>query len=64
MSCTCGEQWLILVPKKWKKQVQYAWRFDADASWRRLGGQSRLRARLAWSETAAAEEEYVGGDEA
>ena len=23
-----GEQWLILLPEKWNKQVQYAWRFD------------------------------------
>ena len=23
-----GEQWLILLPGKWNKQVQYAWRFD------------------------------------
>ena len=23
-----GEQWLILLPDKWNKQVQYAWRFD------------------------------------
>ena len=23
-----GETWLILLPKKWNKQVQYAWRFD------------------------------------
>ena len=23
-----GEQWLILQPEKWNKQVQYAWRFD------------------------------------
>ena len=23
-----GEQWLILLPKKWNTQQQYAWRFD------------------------------------
>ena len=23
-----GEQWLVLLPDKWNKQVQYAWRFD------------------------------------
>ena len=23
-----GEQWLILLPEKWNKQCQYAWRFD------------------------------------
>ena len=23
-----GEQWLILLPKKWKKQQVYSWRFD------------------------------------
>lgn len=25
---TAGEQWLVLLPKKWNKQVQYAWRYD------------------------------------
>ena len=23
-----GEKWLILLPDKWNKQVQYAWRYD------------------------------------
>ena len=23
-----GEKWLVLLPKKWNRQVQYAWRFD------------------------------------
>ena len=23
-----GEQWLVLLPDKWNKQVQYGWRFD------------------------------------
>jgi hypothetical protein len=23
-----GEEWLVLLPKKWNKHVQYAWRFD------------------------------------
>ena len=23
-----GEQWLILLPKKWNKHVHYGWRFD------------------------------------
>lgn len=23
-----GEQWMVLLPSKWNKQVQYAWRFD------------------------------------
>ena len=23
-----GEKWLILLPQKWNKHVQYAWRFD------------------------------------
>ena len=23
-----GEQWLILLPKKWKKQQVYGWRYD------------------------------------
>ena len=23
-----GEQWLVLLPNKWAKQVQYAWRYD------------------------------------
>ena len=27
-----GERWLVLLPGKWNKQVQYAWRFDPCAS--------------------------------
>ena len=23
-----GEEWLILLPQKWKKQQVYSWRFD------------------------------------
>ena len=23
-----GEKWLVLIPKKWNKHVQYAWRYD------------------------------------
>jgi len=23
-----GEQWLVLLPKKWNKQQHYSWRFD------------------------------------
>ena len=23
-----GEKWLILLPEKWNKHVQYAWRYD------------------------------------
>ena len=23
-----GQQWLVLLPKKWKKQQVYSWRFD------------------------------------
>ena len=30
-----GEQWLILLPKKWNKQVHYGWRYDP----RELGAQ-------------------------
>ena len=25
---SAGEQWLVLLPEKWNRQVQYAWRFD------------------------------------
>ena len=24
-----GELWLVLLPEKWNKHVQYAWRYDA-----------------------------------
>jgi hypothetical protein len=24
-----GEEWLVLLPKKWNKHLQYGWRFDA-----------------------------------
>ena len=25
---SAGEQWLVLLPEKWNRHVQYAWRFD------------------------------------
>ena len=34
-----GEKWLILLPDKWNKQVQYAWRFDPCE----LGPQGRTK---------------------
>ena len=39
-----GEQWLVLLPQKWNKQVHYGWRYDprereaARAERPRLGG--------------------------
>jgi hypothetical protein len=35
-----GEQWLILLPKKWNKQVHYGWRYDP----RELAGGRRTAA--------------------
>ena len=34
-----GEQWLILLPKKWNKHVHYGWRYDP----RDLSGESEQR---------------------
>ena len=35
-----GEQWLILLPKKWNKHVHYGWRFDP----REFGGEREREA--------------------
>jgi hypothetical protein len=35
-----GEQWLILLPKKWNKHVHYGWRFDP----REFGGEREVAA--------------------
>ena len=36
-----GEQWMILLPKKWKQTTLYGWRFDP----RELSGASRTQER-------------------
>ena len=57
-----GEQWLILQPEKWNKQVQYAWRFDPCE----LGVQGRTQPppRAPRVERDGEEEEYMETDDA
>ena len=52
-----GEKWLILLPEKWNKQVQYAWRFDPCE----LGVQGRTQPppRAPRVERDGEEEEYM-----
>ena len=38
-----GEEWLVLLPKKWNKHLQYGWRFDA-CELRAQGAQGARRA--------------------
>ena len=41
-----GEKWLVLLPKKWNKHVQYAWRYDpSELGVRPASPQQRARAR-------------------
>ena len=59
-----GEQWLILLPDKWNRQVHYGWRFDpaqlrqdkereAGASGRAQGVRGRRRGCRAAAEDSA-----------
>ena len=56
-----GEKWLVLIPKKWNKHVQYAWRFDPRA----LGaqGSARARPRAPRIEPEQDQEEFLGADQ-
>ena len=51
-----GEKWLVLLPKKWNKQVQYSWRFDPCE----LGapGHARVPPRAPHFERAEPDDEY------
>ena len=58
-----GEQWLILLPEKWNKQVQYAWRYDPCEL--ESHGRAKPPPRAPRVERDGAEEDYVvTGDEA
>ena len=52
-----GEQWLILLPEKWNKQVQYAWRYDPCEL--APAGRPKPAPRGPRVERDGAEEEYV-----
>ena len=57
-----GEKCLVLLPKKWNAQVQYAWRFDP----RELPGQAgrtRPPPRAPRVERGAPEDEYLATDD-
>ena len=56
-----GEKWLVLIPKKWNKHVQYAWRFDPCE----LGaqGSARARPRAPRIDPEQDQEEFLGADQ-
>ena len=59
-SSSSGERWLVLLPEKWNKHVQYAWRFDPcelAASAATATG-ARPAPRRPHFETSEAEEEF------
>ena len=57
-----GERWLILLPKKWNRHVQYAWRFDPCE----LGPQGARKPppRAPRIDECETEDEYLTSDEA
>ena len=60
-SSSSGERWLVLLPEKWNKHVQYAWRFDPcelAASAATATG-ARPAPRRPHFETSEAEEEFL-----
>ena len=52
-----GEKWLVLLPHKWNKQVQYAWRFDPCEL--APPGTARAPPRAPRFEPGVAEDEYL-----
>ena len=56
-----GEQWLILLPEKWNKQVQYAWRFDPCELG--IAGTSKSPLRAPRVERDGAEEDFMVTDD-
>ena len=57
-----GEQWLILLPKNWNKQVQYAWRYD-PCELAPQGGRPREPRAPRVERDGAEEDYYMSGDE-
>ena len=57
-----GERWLILLPKKWNRHVQYAWRFGPCE----LGPQGARKPppRAPRIDECETEDEYLTSDEA
>ena len=56
-----GERWLALLPKKWNKQVQYAWRFDPCELG--IAGTSKSPPRAPRVERDGAEEDFMVTDD-
>lgn len=56
-----GEKWLILLPKKWNKHVQYAWRFAPCEQGSQ--GAPKPAARAPVIDECATDEEYLTSDE-
>ena len=57
-----GEQWLILLPQKWNKHVQYAWRFDLSPPAAPGAGGAHAAARRVREDACETDEEYLTSD--
>ena len=55
-----GEKWLFLLPKRWNKHVQYAWRYAPEEGPQGGSGPPASAPRV---EIAASDDEYLTGDE-
>ena len=56
-----GEQWVILVPDRWNKQVQMAWRYDPCEL--ALPGRAQQQPRAPRVAAYRSDEEYLTDDE-
>ena len=52
-----GEKWLILLPVKWNRHVQYAWRFDPCELG--VAGRPKPPPRRPTVEATGSDEEYM-----
>ena len=57
-----GEQWLILLPQKWNKHVQYAWRFDLSPPAAPGAGGAHAASRRVREDACETDEEYLTSD--
>ena len=55
-----GEQWLILLPEKWNRHVQYAWRFDLSPP--AVSSAAHAASRRVRVDACVTDEEYLTSD--